>query len=183
MESYFTKDCYKLSEDHRHTSICPNKRGTRDRKRRFLQCTTICSRQNTKTEHPYHHGWSKCQSRIKENRKGEIGLHGIVNINVIGELFADFCAVNRQVIGGTLFPHKNCHKITWVSPAGNAENQIDHIAIFQRWRSSLQDVRNKRGADAASDHHLLTATIKLKLLSNKKAEQKRRKFHVAKLKE
>jgi endonuclease/exonuclease/phosphatase family metal-dependent hydrolase len=70
-----------------------------------------------------------------------------------------------------------------VSPAGNAENQIDHIAIFQRWRSSLQDVRNKRGADAASDHHLLTATIKLKLLSNKKAEQKRRKFHVAKLKE
>jgi len=30
---------------------------------------------------------------------------------------------------------------------------------------------------------LLTATIKLKLLSHKKAEAKRRKFHVAKLKE
>jgi exonuclease III len=119
--------------------------------------------------------------RIGRERK--IGSQGIRNINENGELFADFCAVNRLVIGGTLFPHKNCHKITWVSPAGNAENQIDHIAISQRWRSSLQDVRYKRGADVASDHHLLSATIKLKLLSHKKAEPKRRKFHVAKLKE
>ena len=55
-------------------------------------------------------------------REREIGPHGIGNINENGELFADFCAVNRLVIGGTLFPHKNCHKITWVSPAGNAEN-------------------------------------------------------------
>ena len=116
-------------------------------------------------------------------REREIGPHGIGNINENGELFSDFCAVNRLVIGGTLFPHKNCHKITWVSPTGNAENQIDHIAISQRWRSSLQDVRNKRGDDAASDHHLLTATIKLKLLSHKKAEPNRRKFHVAKFKE
>ena len=60
---------------------------------------------------------------------------------------------------------------------------VDHIAISLRWRSPLQDARNKRGADASSDHHLLTATIKLKLLSHKKAEPKRRKFHVAKLKE
>ena len=115
-------------------------------------------------------------------REREIGSHSIWNINENGVLFADFCTVNRLVIGGTLFPHKNCHKITWVSPAGNAENQIDHIAISQRWRFSLQDVRNKRGDDAASD--LLTATIKLKLLSQKKkAEPKRNKFHVAKLKE
>ena len=70
-----------------------------------------------------------------------------------------------------------------MASAGNVEYQIDHIAISQRWISSLQDVSNKRGADAASDHHLLTATIKLKLLSHKKAEPKRRKFHVAKRKE
>lgn len=38
------------------TSTYSNKRGTRDRKRRFLQCTTICRGQNTKTGHPYHHG-------------------------------------------------------------------------------------------------------------------------------
>ncbi|XP_048770307.2 craniofacial development protein 2-like [Ostrea edulis] len=105
-------------------------------------------------------------------RETEIGPHGIGNMNENGELFADFCAVNKLMIGGTFFPHKTCHKITWASPAGNAENQIDHIAISHRWRSSLQDVRNKRGADAASDHHLLMATIKLKLLSKKKQNQR-----------
>ena len=67
--------------------------------------------------------------RIGRERK--IGSQGIGNINENGELFADFCAVNRLVIGGTLFPHKNLHKITWVSPAGNVENQIDHIPISQ----------------------------------------------------
>ncbi|XP_056017321.1 craniofacial development protein 2-like [Ostrea edulis] len=116
-------------------------------------------------------------------RETEIEPHGIGNMNENGELFADFCAVNKLMIGGTFFPHKTCHKITWVSPAGNAENQIDHIAISHRWRTSLQDVRNKRGANAASDHHLLMDTIKLKLLSKKKTEPKRKKFNVAKLKE
>ncbi|CAG2200464.1 unnamed protein product [Mytilus edulis] len=82
------------------------------------------------------------------------------------------------IIGGTLFPHKNCHKVTWVSPNGVTENQIDHIAISQRWRSSLQDVRNKRGADIASDHHLIIAKIQLKLLSTKKAKSRRKKFNV-----
>ncbi|CAG2192915.1 unnamed protein product [Mytilus edulis] len=47
-----------------------------------------------------------------------------------------------------------------------------------RWRSSLQDVRNKRGADIASDHHLIIAKIQLKLLSTKKAKSRRKKFNV-----
>jgi hypothetical protein len=63
-----------------------------------------------------------------------------------GELFVDLCAREDMVIGGTLFPHKNCHKVTWVSPDYNTENQTDHFAISRKW-GSLQDVRNKRGAD------------------------------------
>ncbi|CAG2208032.1 Craniofacial development protein 2 [Mytilus edulis] len=109
-------------------------------------------------------------AKVGSERKGwdrEIGPHGIGKMNENGELFADFCATNNLVIGGTLFKHKNCHKVTWVSPAGNAENQIDHITISQRWRSSLQDVRVKRGADAASDHHLVIGSIKMKLLAQK----------------
>ena len=43
------------------------------------------------------------------------------------------------------------------------ENQIDHICISQRFRHSLLDVRVRRGADAGSDHHLVTAWIQLKL--------------------
>ncbi|VDI60697.1 Hypothetical predicted protein [Mytilus galloprovincialis] len=112
-------------------------------------------------------------AKVGSKRKGwhrEIGPNGIGKIN------------DKLVIGGTLFKHKNCHKVTWVSPAGNAENQIDHITISQRWRSSLQDVRIKRGADAASDHHLVIGSIKMKLLAQKKLVVKRRKFNVGKLK-
>ena len=114
----------------------------------------------------------------RTGREREMGPNGIGEMNENGEIFADFCAVNSLVIGGTLFPHKNCHKVTWVSPNGVTENQIDHIAISQRWRSSLQDVRNKRGADIASDHHLIIAKIQLKLLSTEKAKSRRKKFNV-----
>ncbi|XP_056022503.1 craniofacial development protein 2-like [Ostrea edulis] len=54
-------------------------------------------------------------------RECEIGPHGIGTINENGELFTDFCAVNSLVIGGTLFPHKPCHKTTWMSPTGETE--------------------------------------------------------------
>ena len=82
------------------------------------------------------------------------------------------------MIGGTLFPYKTCHKVTWISPTGDTENQIDHIAISRRWRSSLQDVRKKRGADITSDHHRLVAKIQLKFLSTKRPGIRCRKFNV-----
>ena len=75
-----------------------------------------------------------------------------------------FCAENSLVIGGALFPHKTIHKTTWVSPLQRTHNQIDHICIGQKFRRSLLDVRVKRGADAASDHHLVhvVGTLQLK---------------------
>ena len=39
----------------------------------------------------------------------------------------------------------------------------DHIYINRKFRRSLQDVRVRRGADVASDHHLLVSHVKLKL--------------------
>ncbi|VDI32762.1 Hypothetical predicted protein [Mytilus galloprovincialis] len=123
-------------------------------------------------------------AKVGPERKGwerEIGPHGIGKMNENGELCADFCATNNLSIGGTLFKHKNCHKVTWCH-AGNAKNHIDHISTSQRWRSSLQDVRAKRGTDAASDHNLVIGSIKMKLLAQKKSVVKRRKFNIGKLK-
>ena len=45
-------------------------------------------------------------------------------------------------------------------------NQIDHSCISKKFRRSHQDVRVKRGADAASDHHLGIANLRLKLKGN-----------------
>ena len=52
-----------------------------------------------------------------------------------------------------ILPNKTCNKASWVSPAGNVQNQIVHIAISQRGGSSLQNERMKRGMDASLDHH------------------------------
>ncbi|KAK3709747.1 hypothetical protein RRG08_028783 [Elysia crispata] len=95
-----------------------------------------------------------------EEVMGKQGL-GVMNDN--GERFADFCCLNDLVIGGAIFPHKDIHKATWVSPDGGTENQIDHICISRKFRRSLQDVRVFRGADIGSDHHLVIATFQLKL--------------------
>ena len=41
--------------------------------------------------------------------------------------------MNKIVITGTLFIHKNIHKATWVSPDGATGNQIDRILVNKRF--------------------------------------------------
>ena len=73
---------------------------------------------------------------------------GVINEN--GEKFTDFCAFNDIVIGGSVYQHKDIHKVMWVLPDGRTENQIDFITISRKWRHSLLDTRARRGADAAT---------------------------------
>nr|KAG5702922.1 hypothetical protein BaRGS_034695 [Batillaria attramentaria] len=113
-----------------------------------------------------------------------MGKHGTGTQNENGELFTEFCTTNDLVIGGTIFPHKTIHKTTWTSPDGRTVNQIDHITIGRKWRRSLLDVRAKRGADAASDHHLVIAAIKIKLKAYRdQADRPSHKYNVHSLKE
>ena len=61
------------------------------------------------------------------------------------------------------------------------KNQIDHIS--RKWRRSLHDVSVKRGADAASDHHLVVAVLKIKLKAYKdQADRPSHKYNVRSLK-
>nr|KAG5698573.1 hypothetical protein BaRGS_027084 [Batillaria attramentaria] len=113
-----------------------------------------------------------------------MGKHGTGTQNENGELFTEFCTTNDLVIGGTIFPHKTIHKTTWTSPDGRTVNQIDHITIGRKWRRSLLDVRAKRGADAASDHHLVIAAIKIKLKAYRdQVDRPSHKYNVHSLKE
>ena len=61
-----------------------------------------------------------------DNRGREtiMGSHGLGLLNENGELFTDFCEQNDLVIGSTLFPQLNIHKITWT------QNQIDYMTIY-----------------------------------------------------
>ncbi|VDP48983.1 unnamed protein product [Schistosoma margrebowiei] len=92
-----------------------------------------------------------------------MGRHGLGERNENVERFANLCAFNKLVIGGTIFPHKRIYETTWTSPDHSTQNQIDHICINKTFRRTIEDVRTKRGADIAPDHHLLVAKMKLNL--------------------
>ena len=112
-----------------------------------------------------------------------MGTHGLGQMNENGERFAELCALNQLVIGGSIFPHKCIHKATWRSPNHVTENQIDHICISRKFRRSWQDVRVMRGADVSSDHHLLMTTVKLRLKRFTTANSTRTKYNVGLLRD
>lgn len=62
-------------------------------------------------------------------------------MNENSERLADLCILNNLVIGGSVFPHKNIHKVTWTSQDHITENQIDHTCISKKFRRSMQNVR------------------------------------------
>ncbi|XP_062715224.1 craniofacial development protein 2-like [Aedes albopictus] len=111
-----------------------------------------------------------------------MGHHDLGEMSENGGLFTEFCGNNDMVIGGSLFPHRSVHKVTSFSRDGGTENQIDHICISWKWRRSLLDVRNKRSADIASDHHLLIGEIRLRIARIQRQEEKiGRRFHTRRL--
>jgi len=110
-----------------------------------------------------------------------MGRHGEGEMNNNGERFVNFCEENRMVIGGSVFQHKKIHKLTWTSPDGRTQTQIDHIAINTKWRRSMRDVRVKRHADAGSDHNLLIAEVALKLKKVKLGEKRKTRLDSGRL--
>ncbi|VDP83520.1 unnamed protein product [Schistosoma mattheei] len=111
-----------------------------------------------------HHSDADLNAKVGIDNTGYediMGRHGLGEKNENGERFANLCAFNKLVIGGTIFPHKRIHNATWVSLDHITENQIDHICIDKKFRKTVEDVRTRRGADIASDHHLVVAKEEL----------------------
>ena len=120
---------------------------------------------------------------INEGKEHIMGKQGCGVANDNGGRLINFCQENNLIIGGTIFQHKDIYKWTWTSPDGQTRNQIDHVLINRKWRSSLQDVRVLRGADVGSDHYLIRVKLKLKLRKVKKREQRSPLLDVNKLKD
>ena len=94
---------------------------------------------------------------------GVTGKFGLGVQNEPGQGLIEFCQENTLVIANTLFQQLKRRLYTWTSPDGQHWNQIDYILYSQRWRSSIQSVKTRPGADCVSDHELLIAKFRLKL--------------------
>ena len=71
------------------------------------------------------------------NRREVMRKFGIGIMNDSGERLCDFCSANGFIITGTIFPHKDIHKLTWRSPDGRTVNQIDHVLVNGNMRRSF----------------------------------------------
>ena len=117
----------------------------------------------------------------RESYETVIGINGMGQRNDNGKRLCDICDMNELVITGTLFPHKDIHKATWISPDRKTKNQIDHTLINKRFRNSVKDTRVYRSADIGSDHYLVCTKIQLRLKRHQIQTKLRNKFDTEKL--
>uniref|UniRef100_A0A2S2QMB7 Craniofacial development protein 2 n=1 Tax=Sipha flava TaxID=143950 RepID=A0A2S2QMB7_9HEMI len=113
-----------------------------------------------------------------------IGLHSAhEQSNDNGQRSIAFATSRNMTISSTFFPHKDIHKYTWKSPDGNTFNQIDHVVIDKRFKSSISDIRSYRGADCDSDHFLVITKFRIKLKKVQEANNRIPKYNIEKLRE
>jgi hypothetical protein len=61
---------------------------------------------------------------------GNESLHENSNDN--GVRVVNFATSKNLTVKSTMFPRRNIHKVTWMSPDGRTHNQIDHDLIHKR---------------------------------------------------
>jgi hypothetical protein len=97
----------------------------------------------------------------EEHLKPTIGMNSLHKDSNNNRMrLISFAASVGMVVGSTMFPHKNIHKVTWKSPDGNTTNQTDHKLIDIHHKSNLQDTQGYRGANMDSDHFLIIAKLR-----------------------
>ena len=119
-------------------------------------------RTNTQKTCPFHYRGLECKSRKSRNTWSNRQIWPW-STEWSRQRLTEFCKENALVIANTIFQQHKRKLYTWVSPDGWHWNQIDYILCSQRWRSSIQSAKTRRGADCGSDHELLIAKFRLKL--------------------
>ena len=66
---------------------------------------------------------------VNKSHDKAMGREDCGSMNDNAERLLEFCMSYDLVIGGTLFPHQEIHKLTWCSLNGRDINQIDHLMI------------------------------------------------------
>lgn len=112
---------------------------------------------------------------------GKETIHAETNDN--GSRLCNLAFTTDTIISSTKFRHRMEHKITWLWPGKKEGNQIDHILISKKWDRIIHDVRSFRGANVDTDHILLIAKMKLKIIKGTNPRSNVKKWNIDKLRE
>jgi Reverse transcriptase (RNA-dependent DNA polymerase) len=108
---------------------------------------------------------------VGEGKEGKsIGKYGLGKRNNRGEKLTEFCERRELMVTNTWFQHEKRRRYTWKAPGDVARYQIDYIMVRLRYRNSVKNARAMPGADASTDHNLVSmkAHIKLKFIRKKR---------------
>jgi len=92
---------------------------------------------------------------------GICSLHEISNDN--GDRVCHFATSRDLITSSTIFPHKNIHLQTWISPDGLTAKQTDHVKTSRRHAVDLTDTRSQRGVNCDSDHFMMRIKYRPKI--------------------
>ena len=122
------------------------------------------------------------------NFGGALGPHGIGEQNLAGNQFLDDCMAAGLCVANTFFQHKRIHKHSLrmfdfqLLEEGEIRPYVYHnndfVVVRRSFLSSVRDVRVYRGLNGSSqfshsDHHLVVATIKLRLSAPRRSRPRR----------
>jgi hypothetical protein len=97
--------------------------------------------------------------------------HSLHNERNNGNRKVNFALGTDSDVMGTWYQHKDIHDFTWRSPDSKICNPLDHILVDRRICTNIGDVRSVRGAEIESDHFLLRAKIRLKIMRSEKLKK------------
>ena len=103
-------------------------------------------------------------AKVGKSRDGNtVGPFGLGVRNKRGDLWVDWCRNNKLIIANTWFQNHPRRLWTWQSPDDTTRNEIDFIAISERYKNGVLNCRAFPGADVGSDHVPVLATLRVKL--------------------
>ena len=109
------------------------------------------------------------QSDVNVPCRGPFGM-GEKNDN--SEKFLSFCFSLDLLIGGTWFRQRLVHRYTFNPPDQQMRKKmLDHILFGSRQRSCLHNVRTRRGKITLTDHEMVIAEVRFKLMALKPRSQ------------
>jgi hypothetical protein len=114
---------------------------------------------------------SACSSSAADSYGGAFGRHGVGERNTEGRKLLDLCAATKLSVANTFFQHRPAHKLSSCS-SPNQEHLLDFVLVQRKFLNIVCDVRILRGANSCgeytrSDHHLVCATICLRLKAHR----------------